>query len=91
MTDSAGSLSSTTVTTFPQESAGSTPTEYTTTWTTTNSDGSIVTESGIVEVNTINDGAWYTTTVSTFQQQSTVPTSTEYTTTIVSTSDDGSI
>ena len=44
------------------DAPGTEPTEFTTTVTTTASDGSELTETGIVEVTTDSQGSWYTTT-----------------------------
>ncbi|KAI5960275.1 hypothetical protein CANMA_004055, partial [Candida margitis] len=68
----------TTITTFPQP----VQTEYTTTWTTTKSDGSIETDSGIV-----SQSGTSLTTITTFPQ----PVQTEYTTTWTTTKSDGSV
>ncbi|SGZ57924.1 CIC11C00000005881 [Sungouiella intermedia] len=57
---------------------------YTTTWTTTNSDGSVETDSGIVIVSTDSAGSLFTTT-------SEFPNLTTYTTTWTTTNSDGSV
>ncbi|SGZ52902.1 CIC11C00000005276 [Sungouiella intermedia] len=75
-TNSAGSFFTTT-SEFPNL------TSYTTTWTTTNSDGSFETDSGIVIISTNSAGSFFTTT-------SEFPNLTSYTTTWTTTNSDGS-
>ncbi|EMG45263.1 hypothetical protein G210_5123, partial [Candida maltosa Xu316] len=65
--------------------------EYTSTWTTTNSNGEVVTESGIFEVTTNSEGSLYTITISTFPQESAASTPTEYTTTWTTTNSNGEV
>ena len=79
-TDSAGSLYTTT-----SQFVGGAGTEYTTTWTTTNANGSVQTKSGVVIVTTDSAGSLYTTTS---QFDGIV---TYYVTTCVTTKSDGSV
>ncbi|CAN3357061.1 hypothetical protein DICA2_C07514 [Diutina catenulata] len=90
-TNSDGSLTTST-STYPQPSATGCPecTEYTTTWTSTGTDGKPTTGSGVVDVTTNSDGS-LTTSTSTYPQPSATgcPECTEYTTTWTSTGTDG--
>ncbi|KAM9886039.1 hypothetical protein OXX69_013891, partial [Metschnikowia pulcherrima] len=65
--------------------------EYTTTFVTTNSDGSVATDSGVVDVTTNSAGSLFTTT-SLFPSSSASSSGLqEYTTTFVTTNSDGSV
>ncbi|EAZ63274.2 hyphally regulated cell wall protein, partial [Scheffersomyces stipitis CBS 6054] len=72
----------------PTATPGAEPTEYTTTFTTTEPDGSVETESGVVLISTDDSGSWFTTT-SLFPESTAEPT--EYTTTFTTTEPDGSV